>query len=693
MIKHIYIWAIVLANISLCYSQTIKTVNVSNAGTLSTLITESESKVITTLTLTGNIDARDFTFLRDKMPVLSTADLTLVSIKAYSGINGTISGVFTTYPVNEIPAYAFYNPVYNIFKHTLTSFKVPSSALSIGYLAFYYCSKLTGTFTIPASIKSIADYAFYGCSEISSFSVSSNNTRFSSNNGVLFNKNQDTLFIFPGGKSGSYTIPSSVKHVGASAFEGHKNLMQLNFSSTLNSIGNYAFAYCNGIVGNLSLPSSLKKIEDGAFYGCSNLNGSITIPAGLTDLGKFCFFECNNISSFSVSTSNTAFTSHNDCLYSKNLDTLFICPAGKTGNFTIPENVKLIGSHAFYKCSKLTGNITIPASVDYIGYYAFYGCSQISKFIVNPNNQYFTSVDDVLFSKNIDRLLCFPQLKSGNYVMPSTVTSTDPSAFAFCVNIVGNLNLPALLTSLGEYSFYGCSGITGFTVDKMNKRYAAYDGILYNAAFDTLLICPLSKTGKIDVLPSTKNIGISAFDGCANVLEVNLPESVLSIGNYAFEFCTGLTKFFVPKSTSSIGYATFYNCTNLVEFAIANPLPPPVDYYTFDQVNKSSCILKVPVGAKIAYQSTPNWRTFEQIIETKFDASIEKKFIQNYSISVNENRITISGISPGDIIHVLTTNGLSVKKLKSNQSIVTFSLPEREIYLIQLPLGTIKVKL
>ena len=62
------------------------------------------------------------------------------------------------------------------------------------------------------------------------------------------------------------------------------------------------------------------------------------------------------------------------------------------------------------------------------------------------------------------------------------------------------MNIPALLTSLGEYTFYSCSGISDFTVDNSNTKYAANEGILYNATLDTLLICPLSKTGKVEVL-------------------------------------------------------------------------------------------------------------------------------------------------------------------------------------------------
>lgn len=674
-------------------SQTIKTINVITAGTLSNLITESEQKTVKTLTVAGNIDARDFAFIRDKMSVLASVDMTSASIKGYTGTDGTNTGLLTTYAINEIPAYAFYNSVYDTYKYTLTTFKFPSTTTAVGSLAFYFCTNLSGTLTIPVSLKSIADYAFYGCSQISAFSVASNNTRYSSLNGVLFNKTQDTLFIFPGAKSGTYTIPSSVKHVGASAFEGQSKLSQLYFPATLNSIGSYAFAYCSGINGNLSLPTGLRKIEDGAFYGCSKLNGAIIIPAGLTDFGSYCFFECNNISAFSVSTSNTDYSSYNDCLYSKNIDTLFICPGGKTGNFTIPESVKLIGSHAFYKCEKLTGNINIPASVDYIANYAFYGCTLLTGFNVDSKNMYFTAIDGVLFSKNIDRLLCCLPTKTGNYTIPSTVKYTDPSAFAFCTNITGNMNIPALLTSLGEYTFYSCSGISDFTVDNSNTKYAANEGILYNATLDTLLICPLSKTGKVEVLSSTKSIGISAFDGCANLTEVNLPVNLTSIGNYAFEYCTGLTRFRIPRNTVNIGYAAFYSCTALTELSIENPIPPLVEYYTFDLVNKTTCKLLVPFGAKIAFENTPYWSNFEQIIETKFDTGIELKQDRHYSITTNETQITITGTTPGDIISIYTANGLPIKKIQTNNKYVSFNLPNRGIYIIRLPLESMKILL
>ncbi|MDD2618470.1 MAG: hypothetical protein PHT87_06715, partial [Bacteroidales bacterium] len=89
------------------YAQ-VKTINVTTAGSLSTLINTSEQQSLTGLTLTGNIDARDIAFVRDKLLLLSDLNLQNASIKAYSGDQGTNTGQTSVYyPANELPQYAF----------------------------------------------------------------------------------------------------------------------------------------------------------------------------------------------------------------------------------------------------------------------------------------------------------------------------------------------------------------------------------------------------------------------------------------------------------------------------------------------------------------------------------------------------------------------------------------------------------
>jgi len=687
----LFFYCFMLLNGGTLLSQTTKTVNVSAQGTLKNLISTEETKTVSTLTVTGTIDAVDIAFLRDKMKVLSILNLSAADIKSYTGIEGTNTGIFTVYPANEMPQYAFYNPIYLSFKPSLTSITLPTTTISIGTQAFYYCWNLAGTFNIPASVKTITDYAFYGCSSISAFAVPNSNTRYSSNTGVLFNKNQDSLLLFPALKGGIYTVPATVKHIGASSFENCYNVTSITFPSSITSIGSYAFSYCSGITGSLTLPSSLKKLGDGAFYGCWNLTGTVTFPASLTDVGTYCFLESNNILSYNVHADNPSYCSNNDVLYSKYSDTLFVCPPAKTGTFAIPSTVKLIGSHAFYNCSKLTGTMTIPALVDYIGNYSFYGCSLISSYQTNVQNLYFSTENDVLFSKTKDRLIAYPISKSGLYQMPSTVQQIDPCAFAYCASITGAMNIPAAVNLIGEYAFYNCNQLTEFNVAPENSVYSSADGLLFNKAKDSLLICPLSKIGKYDIPTSVNYVGISAFDGCASLTEITIPNSVEKIGNYAFEYCTALTKLHLYKNTNSIGAGAFYNCTGLQTIEIEHTTPPIVDYYTFDQVNKITCKLTVPTGFASAYQQANYWGEFTQIGEQTFFNGLKENALNKILYHREGNNIVVEGLNLGDTYWLYSIQGTLICSAKCVEQKCILNSIQKGIYIFKTGNKAVKI--
>lgn len=674
----------------LTYAQTSKSVNITTPGTLFNQISSTEQKTLNTLSVSGNIDARDIAFVRDKIRNIATLNLSAVTIKAYSGTEGTVSGILTSYPANELPAYAFYNSQLLTYKPSLVNVTLPSNLTSIGTLAFYYTWNL-GTINIPASVVSIADYAFYGCYSMTSFSVNASNTRYSSLSGVLFNKSQDTLFVCPNGKSGTYTIPATVKHLANSAFENCYNLSNLTLPATLLSVGNYAFAYCSGISGNLTLPSTLSKIGDGAFYGCYRITGTVTIPADLTNMGYYCFLESNNIKSFVVNAANPYFSSLNDALYSKNKDTLFICPGGKTGNFTIPASVKLIGSYALYKCSNLTGAISIPATTNYIGYYAFYGCSLISSYDVDPINSYFSSENGILYSELKDRIIICPTNKTGNPVLPSGLISIDPGAFNNCKALTGTIQLPATLSWIGEYAFYNCTGISGFGVESGNQYFSAAEGVLFNHKQDSLYICPLSKTGTYSVPSTVKYIGISAFDGCNNISNINLPSSLQEIGSYAFEYCTGLNSLTIPQNVNKIGNGAFYVCKNLQQLAIAKTIPPVVDYFALDSINKTSCILTVPTGTSAIYKEAPYWGEFSQITEMNFNTGNASQNVSIYRCFKTFDGIMIEGLQPTDMIEIYSLHGLPLIKTKADGYSRQIHFQAKGIFIVKINYFTEKV--
>jgi len=144
----------------------------STPGGLSSTITTAGGSLATVidLTVTGNIDARDFKAIRDNMPQLAVLDLSSATIVEYTGAGGTAKITNMTYPANEIPQYAFLNQSTCKGKATLTNVTISSTVTSIGSFAFNSCRGLT-SITIPFSVKAIGEYAFYGCVNLISIYV------------------------------------------------------------------------------------------------------------------------------------------------------------------------------------------------------------------------------------------------------------------------------------------------------------------------------------------------------------------------------------------------------------------------------------------------------------------------------------------------------------------------------------------
>lgn len=263
---------------------------------------------------------------------------------------------------------------------------------AIGNEAFYGCNGLTSV-TIPESVTSIGVGPFCCCYDLASINVVSSNANYSSENGVLFNNAKTELINYPGGMTGSYTIPATVTAIADEAFSSCQ-LEEIIIPDGVSTIGATAFYYCTGLTA-VSIPGSVTSIGADAFNNCSELNSitlgtgiqtignnafnycskltSITIPASITSIGVEVFEQCAKLTSINVASENSDYASENGVLFNKAKTELIACPGGKTGQYIIPTGVTTIGENAFEACFGLTG-VIMPDSVTLIKTYAFNSC-------------------------------------------------------------------------------------------------------------------------------------------------------------------------------------------------------------------------------------------------------------------------------------------------------------------------------
>ena len=371
----------------------------------------------------------------------------------------------------------------------------------------------------------------------------------------------------------SVTIPNSVTSIGYGAFIACNNLKEvyitdiaawckIKFESLAsNPLYHESNLYVNGtLVTDLVIPNSVTSIGGKAFCYCSSLT-SITIPNSVTSIGYDAFAACNNLKEVYITDiaawcKITFESSGSNPL--NNAGNLYVNGTLVT-DLVIPNSVTSIGSRAFYNCSSLT-SVTIPNSVTSIGEYAFNSCYKLRAV-------YITDVEawcKITFGEPTSNPLCYAHdlYVNGTHItdlaIPNDVTSIGDYAFFGCVGLT-NVKISNSVTSIGDHAFFGCSSLIGVTIP--NSVTSIGNAVFGHCIGLTSVTIPNSVT----------SIGKSTFSECVHLTSITIPNSVTSIGGYAFYGCSSLTSVTIPNSVTSIGDGAFWGCTSLDGIAILNP--------------------------------------------------------------------------------------------------------------------------
>lgn len=361
-----------------------------------------------------------FTLLEDGTYSVSCPDINREALKG----DIIIPGTFKNKAVTEVGEYGFEGC------SNIESVTISNGVKKIRNEAFLDCDTLKSV-SVPASVISFDieynfTYVFRGCTSLAEILVDDKNTKFCSVGGTLFTKDKTVLLKYPSGKiNENYIVPNTVKTIGGAAFNECNNLKTVTMGNNVNTISTFAFQDCLNLE-TIYLSASVNYIYSETVIGCKTLKN------------------------IEVSGENNTFCSENGVLLSKDKTSLMIYPAGKTENtYNIPKSVSTIWNSAFQECAFLK-SIIIPSNVTNIRGYAFDGCESLENIhisagvqeigsdvfrscrkllsiTVDEENVSYCAVDGLLFSKNMENLLIYPEGKSDTvYAIPEGVKKIVP---------------------------------------------------------------------------------------------------------------------------------------------------------------------------------------------------------------------------------------------------------------------------
>lgn len=570
------------------------------------------------------------------------------SVDTYQGdltIPSTVTYNNTEYSVKAVNSYAFANcrsltsvqlPSsvleinYGAFRYctSLSSVTMPGAERLSSEIFAY--SALT-TVSLPKSIKNIESNTF-STSELTSITVDADNESYKSVNGILYDKNITKIAAFPRKKGGTYKIPATVTVLTQNCFPDNLALDELIIPATVTKIESAAFnsdptikkltiedctdelimgqsnnwytSITDEYGNSQAVRPMFKNIEE-LYWGrnikfsstycspfaCTSSLKKIVLGANVTSIPKYTFYQCYNINSINVKGGIAQWCSfdfskdYTDPFNGRTDVTVTFNGSELSGAVVIPNEVTAIPAHGFqYGCSKVT-SLSIPVGVTTIADGAFKGLSSLNTIQLAAGNTNFIVDDNVLYNNEKTKILCFPQLRTGDYAMPSTITEMGDYQFYNCINLTG-VTLSNAIQTIGQYSFAGCTNLVSVTLPT-----------------------------------SAKTIGQYAFANCAKLTSISIPASVKDINNNAFDGCTALTNLVFEDGDEPLNLArygsysyqdngnTYYNTCGIFRYSpieklyIGRNLNIPAytgsEWSSQRYVFKSENLSRIEIGSKV----------------------------------------------------------------------------------------------
>ena len=623
-------------------------VDIRTAGQLSTLV---ENTACDSLTISGNMNSDDFSFLRNKIPNLVYLDMTKVALTD-----------------NKIPNSALQS------KETLQEVILPQNLETVGEYAFDRCYDLKKV-VFPETLRTLMYEAFSEC-PIS--------------DGLILPQKVAYIGVraFDYLEADEITLPDSLKDIDSEAFR-YSKISKINFPDSLKTIGNYAFNNCQQLQ-QLTFNKDIQSIGNNAFSECFRLHTATLksivppsifdnsfnytkvffVPQGTAKDYKEATYWSNKIIidgdepkkvTVTLTTAGTLgeeilkqvdyVTDVNELVVSGplNEDDFYQIQQRATNLIAIDmtgSTIEVLPEHFFSERSAIL-DIKLPATLKDIGNYAFYRCYGLTRITV-----------------------------------PEGVTSIGEYTFSNCYSLK-NIELPTSLTNIGSYALQNCSSL---------KTVNIPDNVT-NISYAAIADCAILQEVKFPA--NLKTISTYAFSQCPLLDNIILPEGLTDIGDYAFQLCSSLKSITLPSTLTRLGYLSFYRCPSITEITLPATLTychqpfqechnikkvtclasvPPTLYNNYDilyDVDKSNTELLVPFWSVNSYKLAKGWDAFPNISALDYETDLinvpgelviaeDIRFQNNPTVYVSGNgKLTVRGTDPLSMKKYIQCHALS----------------------------------
>lgn len=306
------------------------------------------------------------------------------------------------------------------------------------------------------------------------------------------------------------------------------------------------------------IKDGITSIDEDVFKDCTSIK-KISISNSVTEIGSYAFKNCSSLEEVSIPNNLQVleYEVFQNCSSLEKID--------------IPNSVTSINNHAFLNCTSLT-DITISNSLINIGNEAFKNCGYY-----NDSNNW---IDGVLYIGNY--LIKAEKTIEGYYQIKQNTKLIGSNAFFECYALE-KVVIPNSVIGINSGAFSSCSSLNVIFEDESNLK------AIGSFAFS---VCNMIN---FDIPDTVISIGAFAFAVCTNLTEIVIPEGVTIIEDSTFMGCSNLNNVEIPYGVSTIGDSAFLSCSAIKSLT----LPGSLKYIEYNAFCGCSSLERLSIPAKV----------------------------------------------------------------------------------------------